>query len=272
MAAGDDLAIYNANKSMIQNLLEHSGIPESDHKLWIGIYRIGTNQDQARPAIVVSCLDPRVRKQAKGFIKNCSLFRQGGAFAHFAVLGKATPPELPCEPQRTMAGNAQVHGLASTISSFARQPEEHTNHDPEGDIQENIEHQVVLQLFGSHTGDSYLCRPIQARRGLQTQSATAGPLLFLDGISYQLTVEHVVNFGRHQSEPTWEHTNDDWDDDDEDEDDDTRGYGNVEDTDPSNFGTVRTMSEGSISSEDVEIDFSGSSSSSLAQEIEGNTS
>ncbi|EEU49017.1 uncharacterized protein NECHADRAFT_75761 [Fusarium vanettenii 77-13-4] len=273
MAEGGDLAIYNANKSIIQNLLEHSGIPESDHKLWIGIYRIGANQDESRPAIVVSCLDSKVRKQAKGSIKNCSLLRPGGAFAHFAVLGKATPPELPCEPQLTMAGNAQAHRLASTISSSARQSEELTNQGPGGDIRENIKHPVVLQLFGSHTGDSYLCRPIQARRGLQRQSATAGPLLFLDGTSYQLTVEHVVNFSRHKSEPTWEHTNDDWDDDDEDHaDDDARGRGDVEDIVPSDFGTVRTMSEGSVSSEEVEIDLSGSSSSSSAQETEGNTS
>ncbi|KAI8719895.1 hypothetical protein NCS52_00771800 [Fusarium sp. LHS14.1] len=238
MAEGGDLAIYNANKFIIQNLLEHSGIPESDHKLWIGIYRIGTSQDQARPAIVVSCLDPRVRRQAKGSIKNC---------------------------------NAQVHELASTITSSTCQPEEHSNPGPEGDIRENIEHQIVLQLFGSYTGDSYLCRPVQACQGLQKQSATAGPLILLEGTMYQLTVEHVVNFGCHETEPSWDHTNDDdWDDDDDD--DDTRGHGYVEDMVPSYSDAVRTMSEGSVSSKNMEIDFSDSSSSSSAQEIEGNTS
>ncbi|RSM00238.1 hypothetical protein CDV31_011859 [Fusarium ambrosium] len=277
MAEGDDLAIYNANKSIIQSLLEHSGIPESDHKLWIGIYRIGTKKDQARPAIVVSCLDPKVRKQAKGSIKNCSLFRQGGAFAHFTVLGKATPPELPCEPQLSMASNAQEHGLGFTVSSLPHQTKEHTSQGLEGDIQETAEGQIVLQLFGSHTGDNYLCRPIQARRGLQRQSATAGPLLLVDGTIYQLTVEHVVNFGRHKSEPTWEHTNDDWDDDDDDnsdEDEDDGGYDawGFEGMASSDFATIRTLSEGSLSSENAEIDSSGSSSSSSGQELEGNTS
>ncbi|UPK97298.1 hypothetical protein LCI18_008233 [Fusarium solani-melongenae] len=39
----------------------------------------------------------------------------------------------------------------------------------------------------------------------------------------------------------------------------------------SDFDTIRTMSEGSLSSEDTEINFSGSSSSSSAQELEDNT-
>lgn len=206
MAEGDDLALYNANKSVIQTLLEKSGIPESDDKLWIGIYRIGTNTDEALPAIVVSCLDPKVRKQAKVSIKSCCMFRQGGPFAHFTVLSKATPPELPCEPQLTMAGETQVSGFGSSVSSLPYQLRQRTKQDPEGDVHDNAEEEVALHLFGSHTGDNYLCRPTQARRrsreGLQTQSATAGPLLLLGDTSYQLTVEHLVNFGHHKNEPT----------------------------------------------------------------------
>ncbi|KAJ4312862.1 hypothetical protein N0V84_009716 [Fusarium piperis] len=201
------------------------------------------------------------------------MFRQGGALAHFAVRGKATPPELPCESQLTMVGAAQA---------VLRQPNQFTDQSPHGKDQESAQDQVVLNLFKSHTGDSYLCRPIQAHRrsreeGLQSQSATAGPLLLLDGLSYQLTVEHVVNFGRHKLEPTWEHNNDDWDDDDDDDDDDendddARGNQHLEGMVPSDFGTIRTMSEGSLTSRDVDIDFSGSSSRSSAQGPERNTS
>ncbi|RTE73919.1 hypothetical protein BHE90_011633 [Fusarium euwallaceae] len=168
-----------------------------------------------------------------------------------------------------MAGDAQANRHGACLPSIPC-----IDQDPQADDQENSQSQVALHLFGSHTGDNYLCRPIQARRGLQRQSATAGPLLLLDGTSYQLTVEHVVNFDHHKSEPTWEHTNDDWDDDDDDDYDDTRGYGHVEDMVPTDFGTVRTTSEGSLSSEDSEIDTSGSSSSSSGsvQELERNTS
>ncbi|RSL55960.1 hypothetical protein CEP53_006944 [Fusarium sp. AF-6] len=180
-----------------------------------------------------------------------------------------------------MASNAQAKELEFTTASLPRQPKEHVN-------QENTQGQIVLQVFGSHTGDNYLCRPIQVRRGLQRQSATAGPLLFLDGTTYQLTVEHVMNFGRHKSEPTWEHTNDDWDDDDEeeyeDEEDDEEednedddgydawGHQHVKGMVSSDFGPVRTMSERSLSSEDDEINFSGSSSSGSAEEIHISTS
>ncbi|RSL44117.1 hypothetical protein CEP54_014822 [Fusarium duplospermum] len=163
-----------------------------------------------------------------------------------------------------MAGDAQENKHGACLPSIPC-----IDQDPYAEDQGNAQSQVVLHLFGSHTGDNYLCRPIQARRGLQRQSATAGPLLLLDGTTYQLTVEHVVDFDRHKSGPTWEHTNDDWDDDD---DDDTRGFGHVEDMVPSDFGTVRTMSEGSLSSQDSEIDTSSSSSSSSVRELEGNTS
>lgn len=267
MAEGDDIALYEANKSTIKNLLGRSGIPESNQGLWIGVYRIGKKQDQARPVIVVSCLDPKLRKRVKCSIKSCCMFQKGGVFAHFTVLGKATPPEPPCEPQLTMAGDAQANGRGVCLPSIPCIDQKSHSMG-----QEIAQSQVFLHIFGSHTGDSYLCRPIQARRGLQTQSTTAGPLLFWDGNSYQLTVEHVVDFDRRRSRPTWEHTNDDWDDEDDDDDvNEAGGYGYVEDMVPSDFGAVLTISEGSLSSRDVGIGLYGSSSSSSAQELEGNT-
>ncbi|KAJ3471908.1 hypothetical protein MRS44_002007 [Fusarium solani] len=71
-----------------------------------------------------------------------------------------------------------------------------------------------------------------------------------------------TNAIRHSRPITIEHTNDDWDDDDDDDgddgDDDAGGYQHVEGI--ASPDSIRPISEGSLSSEDAEIDFSDSSS------------
>ncbi|SPO01516.1 uncharacterized protein DNG_04189 [Cephalotrichum gorgonifer] len=259
MAEGDDLALYKENLPFIRNFLKHSGIQESDGSLWIGIYRIGTSRERARPAMVVSSPDLKTRKQAKDAIKACSLFQKGGDFAHFAVISKETPPGQLHEPQPTMAIDDQAYdGPDDSVLSW-----QSTDPVSQGNDQEDIQGLGTLNIYASHTGDSYLCRPIQAAqrspvKGLKMQSATAGPLLLLDGASYQLTVEHLVDFDRHQRDAVWQHTNDDWDDDDDDYDDyggddDDGGYPPLTRMVLDHLDTTYTENEESLSSDDSGI-------------------
>lgn len=187
--------------------------------------------------MVVSSPDPEIRKQAKAAIKACCLFQKGGAFAHFAVISKVTPPDQLHEPQPTMGGDDQVFKPGGS----------------EGSSQEDIQDLgTTLHLYASRTGDNYLCRPIRAvqrlpGKGPQTQSATAGPLILLDGISHQLTVEHIVDFDRHQSNAAWQHANDDDDWDDDDDDSDYHSSGRIA---LFHFDMMHETNEGSVSSEE----------------------
>ncbi|KAF5583350.1 uncharacterized protein FSUBG_13136 [Fusarium subglutinans] len=141
------------------------------------------------------------------------MFQPGGALDRFKVISKATLPETSCEPQQTM------------------QDEEKLEYEPglrRGDKGKNIakDEYKTIRISPCITGDSYLCRQVQARQvygkgEVRFQTATAGPLISLDGRTYQLTVAHVVNFQEKATHDATESTTDDWDDWDDESDDDT---------------------------------------------------
>ncbi|KAI6753908.1 hypothetical protein HG530_013084 [Fusarium avenaceum] len=196
IARGDDVLLFNSHRSNIQNYLKHSGIPDSTQSPWIGL----------------------IRKLTRNVLRSSPIFEQGGALARFKVISKVTPPETATEPELTM----QVDGETSMISLKTKNSLEQNVGQ---DVQRDAQVEITLRLGKSHTGDSYLCRQIQAsqwsRDGiLQSQTATAGPLLWLGDSPYQLTVEHVLNFSNHGADATSKNTDDDWDSDDEDDDDD----------------------------------------------------
>nr|RBQ96844.1 hypothetical protein FVER53263_04381 [Fusarium verticillioides] len=212
MARGEDLALFNTHRPNIQNLLRHSCIPESSHNLWIGLYRVGTTEDEAKTFVVVSCTDRRIRKLTRDILSSCPIFQPGQALDRFKVISKATLPETACEPRQTM------------------QDEQDSENEPglwNGDKGKNIarDEYKTIRISPSITGDSYLCRQVQARHvsgkgEVRYQTATAGPLINVDGRTYQLTVAHVVNFETKDIHDTIESATDDWDDWDEESDDD----------------------------------------------------
>ncbi|SCV58316.1 uncharacterized protein FFB14_15558 [Fusarium fujikuroi] len=211
MARGEDLALFNTHRPNIQNLLKHSCIPDSSHNLWIGLYRVGVTEDEAKTFVVVSCTDRRIRKLTRDILSSCPIFQPGQALDRFKVISKATLPETACEPQQTM------------------QDDQEPEYEPglrKGDKGKNnaTEEYKTIRISPSITGDSYLCRQVQARQvsgkgEVRFQTATAGPLISLDGRTYQLTVAHVVNFEREDIHYFIESTTDDWDDWDEESDD-----------------------------------------------------
>ncbi|KAM0426829.1 hypothetical protein ACHAQK_012294, partial [Fusarium lateritium] len=221
MARGGDVALFNSHRSNIQNYLKHSDIPESTQSPWIGLYRIGKSPDEASTVLVVSCSDRRIRRLTRNVLRNCPLFQQGGALAHFKIISKATPPETSSEPELTMQLGCEVIVEPSKVLISEGTPRQSVDEHVQGHTQSHIS----LRLEKSQTGDRYLCRRVQALQWsqegvLQSQTATLGPLLCVGGDNYQLTVEHVINFGSRGSDATLKSTEDDWDSDDDDYDDD----------------------------------------------------
>ncbi|RBR12036.1 hypothetical protein FVER53590_04381 [Fusarium verticillioides] len=209
MARGEDLALFNTHRPNIQNLLRHSCIPESSHNLWIGLYRVGATEDEARTFVVVSCTDRRIRKLTRDILSSCPIFQPGQALDRFKVISKATLPETACEPRQTM------------------QDEQDTENEPglwNGDKGKNIarDEYKTIRISPSITGDIYLCRQVQARHvsgkgEVRYQTATAGPLINVDGRIYQLTVAHVVNSETKDIRDTIESATDDWDEESDDD-------------------------------------------------------
>ncbi|KAF4421749.1 hypothetical protein FACUT_10901 [Fusarium acutatum] len=213
MARGEDLALFNTHRPNIQNLLRHSCIPESSHNLWIGLYRIGITEDEAKTFVVVSCTDRRIRKLTRDILNSCPIFQPGQALDRFKVISKATLPETACEPRQTMQNEQNLENEMGL---------------QKGDEGKNIakDEYKTIRISPSITGDSYLCRQVQARQvsgkgEVRFQTATAGPLISLDGRTYQLTVAHVVNFQEKNIYNVTESTTDDWDDWDDESDDNT---------------------------------------------------
>ncbi|KAJ4016123.1 hypothetical protein NW758_015126 [Fusarium oxysporum] len=260
MAGGDDLSLFNRHRPNLQNLLRHSGIPESNHRLWIGLYRIGATQDEANTVIVVSCNEQRIRKLVRDLLRSCPMFQQGGALAQFKIISKAAPPETICEPQLTMQYDTQADSPGSA-HAMASKPFNQ-------DFDQNLQNKITLRLYKSCTEDNYLCRQVQAlhrsdKGVLENQSATAGPLIWLNGHTYQLTVEHVVNFDSQKTHVGVEHASDhgdDWDDDD-DNDSDVNGFLVDESVAPWNIGDRLSHIEKN------EADLSDSLSSNSTREL-----
>ncbi|KAF5668253.1 hypothetical protein FDENT_11869 [Fusarium denticulatum] len=214
MARGEDLALFNTHRPNIQNLLRHSCIPESSHNLWIGLYRVGTTEDEAKTFVVVSCTDRRIRKLTRDILSSCPIFQPGQALDRFKVISKATLPETVCEPRPTMQDEQELeYGEPGLLRR---------------DECKNIakDEYKTIRISPSITGDSYLCRQVQAcqvsgKGEVRFQTATAGPLISLDGRTYQLTVAHLVNFQEKDMNDATESTTDNWDDWDDESDDDT---------------------------------------------------
>ncbi|KAF5534276.1 hypothetical protein FNAPI_12427 [Fusarium napiforme] len=212
MARGEDLALFNTHRPNLQNLLRHSCIPESSHNLWIGLYRIGTTEDEAKTFVVVSCTDRRIRRLTRDILSSCPIFQPGQALDRFKVISKATLPETACEPRPTMQDEQEL------------ECEPGLRNEDKGKNIANDEYKTI-RISPSITGDRYLCRQVQARHvcgkgEVRFQTATAGPLINVDGRTYQLTVAHVVNFETKDIHDTIESTTEDWDDWDEESDDD----------------------------------------------------
>ncbi|EXM20224.1 hypothetical protein FoTM2_002902 [Fusarium oxysporum f. sp. vasinfectum] len=214
MAHGEDLVLFNTYRPNIQNLLRHSCIPESCHSLWIGLYRIGTAEDEAKTFVVVSCSDRRIRKLTRDLLSSCPIFQPGEALDRFKVISKATLPETACEPQQTMQDESEMPSETGLLKM---------------DKDDNLatEGLKTIRTYPNMTGENHLCRYVEvsqwSEKGeLLSQRATAGPLLWLNGCSYQLTVAHVATFKNKKTADTIErnpHDWDDWDDwDEEDED------------------------------------------------------
>ncbi|KAM0346001.1 hypothetical protein ACHAPU_006055 [Fusarium lateritium] len=226
MAHGEDVALFNQYRSSIQNHLLHSGIPESSQSPWIGLYHIGSKRDTAKAVIVVSCIDPRIRKITRNTLRSCPHFQQGGALAQFKVISKATPPETISEPEITMNVDELPRDLGHNITTEPSSLSGPSKTTTEEGSRDNSHPYLKLRLEKSHIEGSYLCRRVQALQSsedgvLQSQTATAGPFLRVDGRIYQLTVEHLVNFEQ-KTIDTVQYTNDDWDDDDDDDNDDIK--------------------------------------------------
>ncbi|KAF4503094.1 hypothetical protein FAGAP_649 [Fusarium agapanthi] len=224
MARGEDLALFNMYRANIQNLLRHSYIPESNHNLWIGLYRIGTTEDEAKTFVVVSCSDRRIRKLTRDILSSCPIFQPGQALNRFKVVSKATLPETACEPQQTMKDGAEIPSELSLLGKS------------DDTAMENPK--TTIHIYPSNTGDNYLCRQVQAFQGSEGgglesryQTATAGPLLWHNGVTYQLTVAHVVEFKNKQTDDGTESTEDGVDDWDEEDDEGNDKASNNESTD-----------------------------------------
>ncbi|KAF5614605.1 hypothetical protein F25303_14075 [Fusarium sp. NRRL 25303] len=256
MARGQDSALFNTHRPNIQNHLKHSCIPESSHNLWIGLYRIGITEDEAKTFVVVSCTDRRIRKLTRDILSSCPIFQPGQALDRFKVISKATLPETACEPQQTM------------------QDEQEQEYEPglrEGNKGKNIAKAGyrTIRISPSITGDSYLCRQVQARQvsgkgEVRFQTATAGPLISLDGRAYQLTVAHVVNFEEKEIYNVTESATDDWDDWDDEGDDDTDSGCSVDEDVASWDISTRRDSTPDPSDDDIPSSLSSDSTSEIA--------
>lgn len=173
MARGEDLALFNTYRPNIQNLLRHSCLPESSHNLWIGLYRIGTTEDEAKTFVVVSCSDSRIRKLTRGLLNSCSIFQPGEALDRFKVISKATLPETACEPQQTMQDDEELPCILYEAGLL--------NKNKDKNMAMAMEKcKTTICIHPSNTGDSYLCRSVRARQmseqgELRSQTATAGP-------------------------------------------------------------------------------------------------
>ncbi|WKT40390.1 hypothetical protein QSH57_005196 [Fusarium oxysporum f. sp. vasinfectum] len=204
MAHGEDLVLFNTYRPNIQNLLRHSCIPESCHSLWIGLYRIGTAEDEAKTFVVVSCSDRRIRKLRRDLLSSCPIFQPGEALDRFKVISKATLPETACEPQQTMQDESEMPSETGLLKM---------------DKDDNLatEGLKTIRTYPNMTGENHLCRYVEvsqwSEKGeLLSQRATAGPLLWLNGCSYQLTVAHVATFKNKKTADTIERNPHDWDD------------------------------------------------------------
>ncbi|KAJ4005574.1 hypothetical protein NW752_002407 [Fusarium irregulare] len=256
MAFADDVATFNRYRLNIDSYLAHSGIPECSEHLLIALYRIGKSRDEAKTVVVVSCANHKIRKLTKEGLRSCPLFQEGGALAHFKIIGKATPPETDREPVPTMQSDTESKALPNNSSEelvLYTQPSRHTSE----------EHQsgVFLSRDRSATGNNYLGSRILARQRLDQgasapQSATAGPLVLVDGQSYQLTVQHVANFACPIAQEPCQIA-DDWDD--EDIEDLERNYSSDEDLASWNARTSLPRSSESLHSDMSEAMFSDSS-------------
>ncbi|KAF4960845.1 hypothetical protein FGADI_678 [Fusarium gaditjirri] len=214
MARGEDLTLFNSYRTNIQNFLRHSCIPESSHSLWIGLYRVGATEDEAKTFVVVSCSDRGIRKFTRDLLSSCPLFQPGEALDRFKVISKATLPETACEPQQTMDDDEEP-SFIQFEGAFLK----------EGNDENNAVEKcnTTMCINPSETGDSYLCRLVRARQMTEKgewryQTATAGPLISVNGRTCQLTVAHVVNFDKQEIDEAVGSNKDDWDDwDDEDD-------------------------------------------------------
>ncbi|KAG5808734.1 hypothetical protein H9Q74_004336 [Fusarium xylarioides] len=247
MARGEDLALFNTHRPNIQNLLRHSCIPESSHNLWIGLYRVGTTEEEAKTFVVVSCTDRRIRKLTRDILSSCPIFQPGEALDRFKVISKATLPETACEPQQTMQDEDNKPSETSLLE------------DRKGINMAMPKPQTTICLYPSHTGDNYLCRKIQVFKKGQSLSrtATAGPLILLNGCTYQLTVAHVVDSVDSEKDvghDTAESTVDDWDDWDDEEDDDTSRCSVDEDVASWNISVRRNRTPDTYNDESTDED------------------
>ncbi|KAF5647036.1 uncharacterized protein FTJAE_1867 [Fusarium tjaetaba] len=255
MARGEDLALFNTHRPNIQNLLRHSCIPESSHKLWIGLYRVGATEEEAKTFVVVSCTNRRIRKLTRDILSSCPIFQPGQALDRFKVISKATLPETACEPQQTMQDEPGLEcepGLRNL---------------DKGKNIANDEYKTI-RISPSITGDNYLCRQVQARHvsgkgEVRFQTATAGPLLNVDGRAYQLTVAHVVNFEEKDIHNVTKSTTDDWDDWDESDDDTDIGCSADEDVASWDISTSRN-STSDASDNDIPSSLSSDSAFEVA--------
>ncbi|KAF5698053.1 hypothetical protein FGLOB1_12328 [Fusarium globosum] len=260
MARGEDLALFNTHRPNIQNLLRHSCIPESSHNLWIGLYRVGVTEDEAKTFIVVSCSDRSIRKLTRDILSSCPIFQPGEALDRFKVISKATLPETACEPQRTMQDEGDM-------SSETRLLEEGK------DIATAMtKPKTTICLRPSHTGDNYLCREIRVYKEGQplSRTATAGPLILLNGCTYQLTVAHVVDsvdFKKDEGHDTAESTVDDWDDWSDEESENTSRCSVDEDVASWNISVRRNRTPDTCNDESTDGDNSEHSSSDAAPKV-----
>ncbi|KAF9774644.1 hypothetical protein IL306_007329 [Fusarium sp. DS 682] len=268
MAQGDDLATFNQHRSNIQSLLRHSSIPESTHRLWIGLYRIGTTKAEAKTFVVVSCSDKRIRKLTKDLLSICPIFQPGGALAQFKVISKATPPETSCEPQLTMRSDSETEKTEGSLKDKSESLEEQTKYTA---IIETD--QIALHMHPSNTGDNFLCRRVQARQlsngGItRSQSATAGPLICFDSCTYQLTVAHVIDFEEKEIDDAPENTTANYDDWDDDSDGDDASGTSIDEEIAAcwNISTRRDMNSEMTHTESGDDDLSDSASSNPSLE------
>ncbi|KAJ4117540.1 hypothetical protein NW768_010903 [Fusarium equiseti] len=216
MAFGDDLVTFNNYRPNVESHLRHSGIPECSEQVFIALYKIGKSRDEAKTVVVVSCTNHRIRKLTKEGLRSCPHFQEGGALARFKIIGKATPPETTHEPVPTMQGDGEPNELSNSSSEELDLHTQSFRHTSGG-------HQfgVFLSRDRSASGKDYLGRRVLARQQSEqgasiSQSATAGPLILVDGRSYQLTVQHVANFNHLNAQGSC-HITDDWDDEDDEE-------------------------------------------------------
>ncbi|KAF5708531.1 hypothetical protein FMUND_10550 [Fusarium mundagurra] len=241
MARGEDLALFNTHRPNIQNLLRHFCIPESSHYLWIGLYRVGITEDEAKTFVVVSCPDRRIRKLTRDILSSRPIFQPGQAPDRFKVISKATLPETACEPRQTMQDEQDVENETGLWKR---------------DEGKNIakDEYKTIRISPSITGDSYLCRQVQAR-----QVSGKG----------ELTVAHVVNFEKEDIHDTIESTTDDWDDWDEESDHDINSGCSVDEYVASWDISTSRNSTPDASDNDIPSSLSSGSAFEVATQLEG---